>query len=114
MFRILAVISTKNEPALQKVTKLTRQIDPKGERTLRIITEPDWLRPGSDMESLFVALANNENVKFRLGWHVLKNRDYEHRDCSAEERDRLSDFDNLWVRLSESLACQQPRQLGGS
>jgi hypothetical protein len=32
-------------------------------------------------------LAKNEDVPFRLGWHVLKNRDYANRDCSAEERD---------------------------
>jgi hypothetical protein len=27
-------------------------------------------------------------VEFRLGWHVLKNRDYVARDTSMEERDR--------------------------
>jgi hypothetical protein len=60
------------------------------------------------MEQLFVTLANNENIKFRLGWHVLKNRDYDHRDCSAEERDRL---ETDW--LSQGVWATLPRhQLG--
>ncbi len=105
---ILAVISAKNELALQKVTTLTRDIDPIGRRTLGIITKPDWLKPGSDMERAFVTLANNGNIEFRLGWHILKNRDDDHRDCNGEERDRL---EAEW--LSRGVWATLPRhQLG--
>lgn len=84
---ILAVVSAKNDYANQIVTKLARGVDPKGVRTLGIITKPDTLHVGSEGERAFVNLAKNEDVAFRLGWHILKNRDYAKRDCSTEERD---------------------------
>ena len=85
---ILAVVSAKNDRANQIVTKLARDVDPTGVRTLGIITKPDTLRVGSDSEKAFLDLAGNKDVVFRLGWHVLKNRDDGNRECSIEERDR--------------------------
>ena len=84
---ILAVVSTKNDLANQIVTKLARDMDPKGIRTLGIITKLDTLHVGFKSERDFTDLAKNEDINFRLGWHVLKNRDYANRECSAEERD---------------------------
>jgi len=84
---ILAVVSAKNDYANQVVTKLAHDHDPKGIRTLGIITKPDTLHVGSDGERSFIALSRNESVVFRLGWHVLKNRGYEERDHSVAERD---------------------------
>jgi GTPase SAR1 family protein len=84
---ILAVVSAKNDFANQIVTKYARQLDPQGLRTLGIITKPDDLNVGSDSERAFVELAENKDVYFRLGWHVLRNRDYDMRNCSTEERD---------------------------
>ena len=100
---ILAVVSAKNDRANQIVTKLARDVDSTGVRTLGIITKPDTLRVGSDSEKAFVDLAGNKDVVFRLGWHVLKNRDDDNRECSIEERDRLeSEFlsQGTWVSLS--------------
>ncbi|KAL6713034.1 hypothetical protein ACLMJK_009430 [Lecanora helva] len=85
---ILAIISAKNDRANQIVTKFARDADLKGVRSIGIITKPDTLRTGSDSEQAFVDLAGNKDVVFRLGWHVLKNRDDNNRECSAEERDR--------------------------
>ncbi|KIW23993.1 uncharacterized protein PV07_09733 [Cladophialophora immunda] len=84
---ILAVVSAKNDLANQIITKLAREIDPKGQRTLGIITKPDLLFAGSDSEAAFVELAKNEDVYFKLGWHVLKNRDYDTKDTTSAERD---------------------------
>ncbi len=84
---ILAVVSAKNDYANQIVTKLARDVDPKGLRTLGIITKPDTLHVGSESEKAFLDLARNKDVVFRLGWHVLKNRDYDSRECSVDERD---------------------------
>ncbi|KAI9809646.1 MAG: hypothetical protein M1825_000078 [Sarcosagium campestre] len=84
---ILAVVSAKNDYANQIVLKLAREIDPKGLRTMGIISKPDTLPVGSGSESGFVSLAMNEDVEFRLGWHVLRNRDYESRHFSIEARD---------------------------
>ncbi|MCJ1464577.1 hypothetical protein MMC07_003190 [Pseudocyphellaria aurata] len=85
---ILAVVSAKNDYANQIVTKLAREVDPRGLRTLGIITKPDTLHPGSESEKAFLDLAKNEDVFFGLGWHLLKNRDYTSRECSLEERNK--------------------------
>ena len=84
---ILAVVSAKNDYANQIVTKIARDVDPKGLRTLGIITKPDTLHAGSESEKAFLDLAQNNDVVFRLGWHVLRNRDYDGREWSVEERD---------------------------
>jgi GTPase SAR1 family protein len=84
---ILAVVSARNDYANQVVLKLAREVDSDGMRTLGVITKPDTLPVGSESEAAFVALARNEDVYFRLGWHVLKNRDYETRHYSTEARD---------------------------
>lgn len=99
---ILAVVSAKNDFANQIVTKYARELDPRGLRTLGIITKPDTLHAGSDSERSFVDLAENKDVNFRLGWHVLKNRDYDTRNSSAEERDQAEkDFfsKGIWTTL---------------
>ena len=105
---ILAVVSAKNDFANQIVTKYARELDPQGHRTLGIITKPDTLHAGSDSERSFFELAENKDVHFRLGWHILKNRDYDTRDCSQEERDQAErNFfaHSIWTTLP-------PRQVG--
>ena len=85
---ILAVVSAKNDYANQIILKRAKEVDHEGLRTLGLITKPDTLPPGSDSEADFVNLASNDNIHFRLGWHIVKNRDYQSRHSSAEERDR--------------------------
>lgn len=64
---ILAVVSAKNDFANQIVLKLARAADSTGSRTLGVITKPDTLRAGSDNEVMYVSLARNQEVEFRLG-----------------------------------------------
>lgn len=85
---ILAVISAQNDYANQIVPKLAKGVDPNGRRTLGIITKPDTLHERPESETAFVNLARNEDVEFRLGWHVLRNRDYRSRGSTTEARDR--------------------------
>jgi hypothetical protein len=84
---ILAVVSAKNDYANQIVTKLAKDVDSKGHRTLGIITKLDTLLIGLESELAYANLAQNQDVEFRLGWHVLRNRDYETRNTSIEARD---------------------------
>ena len=84
---ILAVVSAKNDYANQVVLKLARAADQKGYRSLGVITKPDMLVPSSSSERAFIQLANNEDVSFRLGWHVLKNMDTEKGQSTLRERD---------------------------
>jgi GTP-binding protein EngB required for normal cell division len=83
---ILAVVSAKNDFNNQSITRYSREIDPSGVRTLGLITKPDTLDKGSDSESFYIELAQNKEVKFKLGWHVLRNRDYTSRHSSLHER----------------------------
>lgn len=86
---ILAVVSASNDYANQIVLRRAQDADPKGERTLGIITKPDALPSGSPTEAAFVGLAANRDINFKLGWHVLCNRNYEKRDVSFETRNKL-------------------------
>ncbi|KAK3045840.1 hypothetical protein LTR09_012624 [Extremus antarcticus] len=76
-----------NQPILTKV----REVDPEGNRTLGIITKPDRLDPNSGTESAFLALARNEDVFFKLGWHVVQNRKFEESNYSIMERNLTED-----------------------
>lgn len=51
-----------------------------------VITKPDRLPAGSGSEAKFIELARNEDVFFKLGWHVIKNRAFEERELSFEDR----------------------------
>ena len=84
---ILAVISAKNDYANQAVLKLAKEIDVGGTRTLGVITKPDMLPAGSESERSFIGLSKNEDIVFRLGWHIVRNRNYEERNDSNEIRD---------------------------
>ncbi|KMU73268.1 interferon-induced GTP-binding protein Mx2 [Coccidioides immitis RMSCC 3703] len=100
---ILAVVSAKSDFALQSVTKHARRLDPAGIRTLGLITKPDTLDQGSDSERAYLELAQNKDVKFRLGWHVLHNRDFSMRYASTAEQDQTeSEFfsKGVWTSLN--------------
>jgi hypothetical protein len=74
-------------------------------RTLGLITKPDTLDQGSENERAYLELAQNMDVKFRLGWHVLRNRDYTTRNASAAERDQTEiDFfsKGVWAALDRA------------
>ncbi|RYP02423.1 hypothetical protein DL764_005802 [Monosporascus ibericus] len=102
---ILAVVTADNPFANQPVTKFARDIDPMGVRTLGLITKPDKIERGSDSEKYYVELAQNQNVKLNLGWHVLRNKGHTTMDDTAEERDaREAAFfeDSVWNTLDAS------------
>ena len=105
---ILAVVSAKSDFALQEITEMTRELDPKGNRKLGLITKPDVLDAGSDSEAAYVKLAENKDVVLRLGWHILKNRDYKMRDATSVERDEAEERffkSGIWSTMD-------PRNLG--
>tara|TARA_R110002003_G_scaffold9_18_gene535 strand:+ start:532 stop:1509 length:978 start_codon:yes stop_codon:yes gene_type:complete len=71
---ILAVITAKNDYANQIVLKHCQTIDPSGHRTLGIITKPDTLTEGTANQRSWLDLAQNRDIYFELGWHMVKNR----------------------------------------
>ncbi|KAL8646162.1 MAG: hypothetical protein Q9226_006989 [Calogaya cf. arnoldii] len=103
---ILAVVSAKNDFANQIVTRMARTSDPKGLRTMGIVTKPDQLNRGSGNEKSFIGLLRNEDVVFRLGWHVLRNRDFYTKDSTTEERDQGEKkffSDGVWTSLPRDI-----------
>ncbi|KFA70860.1 hypothetical protein S40288_09894 [Stachybotrys chartarum IBT 40288] len=105
---ILAVVSAKSEFALQQITQRAREVDPEGRRTLGLITKPDTLDVGSESEQAYFELARNADVHFRLGWHVVRNRDFTMRHASNAERDAAEQSffsKGIWASL-------KPNQLG--
>jgi len=103
---VLAVVSAKNDFANQIVLKLARLVDYTGNRTMGVITKPDTLIPGSGSEAMYVSLARNHEVEFRLGWHVLKNMDSETGKWTLARRNAMeAEFfsKGVWRVLPESL-----------
>ncbi|CZS92502.1 related to interferon-induced GTP-binding protein Mx [Rhynchosporium agropyri] len=103
---ILAVVSALNDRALQAVLKRVKAVDPHGRRTMGLITKPDTLFKDSESEKDFVKLALNEVTHFRLGWHVLRNRDFNTRNVTSTERDRIEDdffSQGVWKTLPRSI-----------
>lgn len=124
---ILAVVSAKNDYNNQIVTEYAKEADPEGERTLGIITKPDTLHSGSTTQKAFQALAT-DNSRFKLGWHFLRNRDYDTRESTTAERDAAEEtffqradwkgiakgrvgVDTLRTRLSRILLSHISREL---
>ncbi|TKA36176.1 hypothetical protein B0A54_12806 [Friedmanniomyces endolithicus] len=83
---IMAVVSAKNDYANQIILKRCRDIDPKGNRTIGIITKPDYLDAGSENEANWIELAENKDIFLELGWHFLKNRSDKEVSKSFTER----------------------------
>jgi GTPase SAR1 family protein len=82
---ILAVVSARNDVNNQVITEKVRDVDPQGKRALGIITKPDTVGPNETEK--WIRLARNEDVKFELGWHVVKNLDLGTEHASQETRD---------------------------
>ena len=74
---VLAVIDAQNDVANQEIFSLIRTSDGTLNKTLGVITKPDRLPDGSDLQKNVISLAKNELKELRLGWHVLKNLPHE-------------------------------------
>jgi hypothetical protein len=111
---ILAVVSADNPFANQPVTKFARDIDFAGARTLGLITKPDKIDRDSDTERYYVELAQNQNVKLTLGWHVLRNKSHSTAGDSIAERDkREAEFfsQSVWNILHPSQLGIEPLRI---
>ncbi|KAL4908490.1 P-loop containing nucleoside triphosphate hydrolase protein [Aspergillus multicolor] len=100
---ILAVVSAKTDYHLQEVLNMAESFDKKRERTLGIITQPDILEANSDEEESYLAFIRNEKIHLQLGWHALRNRSFETRNVTDDERDEQeTEFFNQgkWATVS--------------
>lgn len=94
---VLAIVTAKNDVQNQVVLDMIKKADMIKDadkigvrtRTMGIITKPDYLENGTENESNFFNLANNNETNFKLGWHVLRNGDYSDRRNPAFDRDAV-------------------------
>lgn len=102
---ILAIVSAQNDKANQAVLRYAKEIVQDGRRTLGIITKPDTLEPGSEKEQKYLEPPKNEEIPFQYGWHIVKNRSFQTRDITNEERDEQEKqfFEgSVWAELPKS------------
>lgn len=105
---ILAVIAANNDLENQVVLEKAKKYDPRKERTLGIITKPDTLEKNSERERKYINVVKNREdseYRFKLGWHVLRNRNEleSEANTSYEDRDKNEKefFEStMWKSLS--------------
>lgn len=103
---ILAVVSAKSDFVMQRVMEEVSKFDPRGERTLGIITKPDLLERGGLEDEFLRVLENQKGRSTRVlkhGWHVLRNRaDTEGPDFDARDRKETDLFNKKpWTQIGE-------------
>ncbi|PNP75752.1 hypothetical protein FNYG_10830 [Fusarium nygamai] len=71
---ILAVIGGNNDYVQAPILKKARHFDPKGSRTIGVLTKPD-MTERIGLEDKFIELVTNKDQEnnFKLGWYVLLN-----------------------------------------
>ncbi|KAI3390334.1 hypothetical protein diail_10060 [Diaporthe ilicicola] len=90
---ILAVVNASYDFSNQGILTEIKRHDPKLERTMGIITNPDRLAPKSIDEGRYVRLVRNQEPLHTLkhGWHVLRNRGPDANDEQGQGTSRTSD-----------------------
>ncbi|QUC21562.1 uncharacterized protein UV8b_05805 [Ustilaginoidea virens] len=86
---ILAVIGGNNDYVQAPILKKARQFDPKGSRTIGVLTKPD-MTERIGLQDKFIELVMNKDPEnhFKLGWYVLLNPGPGEQWFSPEERAR--------------------------
>lgn len=112
---ILAIVSAASDLELQPIlARQARQFDPLGARTMGIITKPDKTET-PEREAQFLELARNENIKFKLGWHVLRNRSPLEMDSTPEQRKRTEKAffapPSNWASIGAGMTGIEPLRL---
>ncbi|TVY58344.1 Interferon-induced GTP-binding protein Mx [Lachnellula cervina] len=103
----LAVVAGGSHHATQTILEKVKKVDPKGNRTLGIITKPDRI-DGEGSQRVFLELAQNLDIHLKLGWHVIKNREATEANYTLEQR---KGSESKW--LSESIfKALAPNHLG--
>jgi len=126
---ILAVVPSNQDVATVDILERAHVVDPRGERTIGILTKPDLIGPGNEEEVL--AVLNNVRKPLKLGFVMVKNRSQsqiqqglshksaiEHEDSFFKSHPTFSRLDqrllgisNLTLLLSKVLVSRIQEQL---
>ncbi|KAK4089280.1 hypothetical protein PCL_11902 [Purpureocillium lilacinum] len=123
---ILAVIGGNNDYVQAPILKKARHFDPRGSRTIGVLTKPD-MTERIGLEEKFLELVTNKDREnnFKLGWYVLLNPGPGEQWLAPEERAaREADFftrgrwsalpPHMWgiASLRQTLSTQLQRHIG--
>ncbi|TPX65689.1 hypothetical protein CcCBS67573_g08048 [Chytriomyces confervae] len=75
---ILAVVPANVDFHNYEILQAAEKVDPKGERTIAIITKPDAIDPGAEQSVLDLLM--NKKKALRLGYHAVRCRSKQHHD----------------------------------
>ncbi|KAJ5494482.1 Dynamin [Penicillium fimorum] len=82
---MLAVVPANVDIATQEIIGMASEIDPEGERTLRILTKPDLVDKGA--EHKVIQLIHDGNSNGQLGWILVRNLGQEQLQAGNVDRD---------------------------
>ncbi|GJN80058.1 hypothetical protein PLIIFM63780_003582 [Purpureocillium lilacinum] len=123
---ILAVIGGNNDYVQAPILKKARHFDPRGSRTIGVLTKPDMTERIGLEEKFLELIANKDRENnFKLGWYVLLNPGPGEQWLAPEERAaREADFftrgrwsalpPHMWgiASLRQTLSTQLQRHIG--
>lgn len=100
---ILAVIPANVDIATQEILDMASECDPKGLRTLGVLTKPDLVDKGA--EHNVVDLLEGKSHKLNLGWSIVRNLGQQQlldqsTDRQSNER-TFFDTESPWSRISK-------------
>ena len=92
---MLAVIPANVDIGNQEILDMAEQCDPKSERTLGVLTEPDLVDEGA--EPAIMDIIEGKSHALNLGWCVVRNSGQQPlKDSSAERHVRRSFSSPVW------------------
>jgi hypothetical protein len=97
---ILAVIPSNTDIATQEILSIANQLDPKGLRTLGVLTKPDLIDKGGEEDVM--SLVEGKRNPLRLGYCIVRNRGQSELSSAAVTRHtKEKDFFSTepWSRL---------------
>jgi interferon-induced GTP-binding protein Mx1 len=69
---ILAIVPSNQDVATVDILERAKRVDPKGERTIGVLTKPDLIGPGNEEEVM--AVLENRRKPLALGYVMVRNR----------------------------------------
>lgn len=99
---MLAVVPANVDIATQEIIKMTRELDPDGIRTLRILTKPDLVDKSA--EERIIELVEGKQESEELGWVVVRNLGQKDLQDPFKNRDMEEEIFRTtasWNRLSD-------------
>lgn len=97
---ILAVIPSNTDIATQEILTIAKEVDPKGLRTLGVLTKPDLIDKGGEGDVMSLVQGNRHPL--RLGYCIVRNRgQIELGSDSAERSKKEKNFFSTepWAKL---------------